>query len=148
MPKRHARTHHTDRPSAFEDKRDAANRREEIASIVESVVDSMRGDVSLDNMRLYRELESLAQFIRHAKAEIAQIRPGEISDRHIPTATDELDAIIAATEEATGTILDSAELIEDQISSMTPECGAKISAAVTKIIIMKKTEFTTMGQIT
>ena len=133
MPERHARAHLTDRPSAFGNKRDAANRREEIASIVETVVDSMHGDVSLDNLRLYRELESLAQFIRHARAEIAQIRPDEISDRHIPTATDELDAIIAATEEATGTILDSAELIEDQISSMTPECGEKISAAVTKI---------------
>ncbi len=133
MPERHARANFTDRPSAFGDKRDAANRREEIASIVESVVDSMHGDVSLDNMRLYRELETLAQFIHHAKAEIAQIRPDEISDRHIPTATDELDAIIAATEEATGGILDAAELIEDQVSSTTPECGQKISAAVTKI---------------
>lgn len=133
MPERHARAHLRDRPSAFGDQRNAASRREEIASIVESVVDSMHGDVSLENIRLYRELESLAQFIHQAKAEIARIRPDEISAQHIPTATDELDAIIAATEEATGAILDSAEAIEERISAMPSECGEKVSAAVTKI---------------
>lgn len=108
-------------------------RRDEIAEIVEAVVGSLQGDISLRDMQLYRELESLAEFIHKAKSEIALVRPDRITDEQIHTATGELDAIVAATEEATGTILDSAEAVEELVSGMTPEAGAKASDAVTKI---------------
>ena len=93
MPERYARAHFTDRPSAFGDQRNAASRRGEIASIAASVVDSMHGGVSLECMRHSRKLGSLARFIQHAKAEIAQFRPDGMSGQHISTATDELDVL-------------------------------------------------------
>jgi chemotaxis protein CheZ len=113
--------------------RGGQGRRDEIAEIVEAVIGSLQGDISLRDMQLYRELQSLAEFIHKAKSEIALVRPDRITDEQIQTATGELDAIVAATEQATGTILDSAEAIEELASGMTPEIGAKAADAVTKI---------------
>ncbi len=85
--------------------------REEIGAILTEVVLSMEGDISAVDLRICRELEALSQFIQAARNEIAAIRPDEIREDFIPTATDELDAVVGATEEATGVILDSAEKI-------------------------------------
>ena len=70
------------------------------------------GDLSAVDLKVYGELEDLALYIRNARAEIAAIRPSEIQSRDIPTATDELDAVVGATEKATGEILDCAEQIQ------------------------------------
>lgn len=86
--------------------------REEVAAIVTEVVGTMEGDLSAVDLKVYGELEDLAQYIRNARAEIAAIRPSEIQSRDIPTATDELDAVVGATEKATGEILDCAEQIQ------------------------------------
>ena len=61
---------------------------------------------------IHAELEDLARFIQAAKAEIALLRPDEVRDEFIPTASDELDAIVEATAEATHAIMDSAETID------------------------------------
>jgi len=119
--------------AVLREKQDAVQRREEIASIVETVLQTLHGDLTAADVRLYRELESLANFIQQAKSEISAIRPEEISDEHIPTATDELDAIVAATEEATGTILDAAEQIETVASEFDSEKSEVLRAAVTNI---------------
>lgn len=86
--------------------------REEIADIVAQVMGSMDGDITALDIRIYQELESLAGYIQTARSEIAAIRPDDIRLDHIPAATDELDAIVGATEEATGRILDAAEQIQ------------------------------------
>src|SRR3712207_6839045 len=83
--------------------------RDEIERIVQSVVATLRGDMTAAELSLYAELEGLWRFIRHAKTEIAALRPDEIQDKHLPTAADELDAIVGATEQATHVILDSVE---------------------------------------
>jgi chemotaxis protein CheZ len=75
----------------------------------------------------------LSQLIQSAKSEIAAIRPEDINQQHIPTATDELDAIVGATEDATGTILDSMEKIEGLTGKMDAEVGAQVGDAVTRV---------------
>ncbi len=106
---------------------------DKIGSVVESILSSMNGDITASDLRIYHELDALAGYIRKAKMEIASIRPDEIQDQHIPMATDELDAIVAATEEATGTILDSAENLENLASSLDDKNGEAIIDAVTRI---------------
>lgn len=118
---------------ALRNKREVLAKREEIAGIVEDVLSSLEGDLSLGDVRLYQELESLAQFIERARSEIADLRPEQISDEHIPVATDELDAIVSATEEATGNILDRVEVIENLTSEMPPEVASQVADAVTRI---------------
>jgi chemotaxis regulatin CheY-phosphate phosphatase CheZ len=71
------------------------------------------GDVHLDVLR--RELIEMASSIRRAKTEISAMKPpdesGPGSTRRINLATEELDAIVHATERATSDILNGAERI-------------------------------------
>ena len=105
----------------------------EITSVVESILTSMSGDISSSDFKLYHELEVLALYIDNAKLEIALLRPDEIQQEHIPSATDELDAIVAHTEEATGTILDAAEKLEELAASSDKKTAETITEAVTSI---------------
>ena len=85
--------------------------KDDVASIIKEVIGTMAGDVSVLDIKLYTELEGLARYIQTARSEIAEIRPDKISEDFIVTATDELDAVVGATEEATGRILDAAEAL-------------------------------------
>lgn len=105
----------------------------ELVPIVEGVMASLTGDLAMVDLKLYGELEQLAQFIQSAKREIASVRAEEISQHDIPLATDELDAVIGAAEEATGTILDAAETLEDLCKELSETQSASVQAAVTRI---------------
>ena len=87
---------------------------DEVAEIVTSILATMDGDVSGRDLRLYKELDDLAHYIQSAKSEIAALNPEDINAEHLPAAGVELDAIVAATEEATGTLLEAAEMIETE----------------------------------
>ena len=84
----------------------------QVNAAVEEVVASLTGSLSLSEIKLYQELETLAKVIQAAKREIASVQPHDIPHHHIPLATDELDAVVAATAAATGVILDEAEVLE------------------------------------
>lgn len=103
-----------------------------VASVVEAVVESLSGDMSVADLKLYQELELLARYIQAAKREIAEIQPHDITER-IPAATDELDAVVDHTAEATGTILDAAESMEKLAVTMPHDMGNLVAAAVTRI---------------
>jgi chemotaxis protein CheZ len=105
----------------------------DIAAIVESVMASLSGDLSAAELKLYAELEAVARLIHNARSEIAAVMPADISAEHIPLATDELDAVVGATEEATGAILDAAEALSSLAGTLPPEPAAAITAAVTRI---------------
>ena len=105
----------------------------EIAAIVESVMSRLTGDLTTTDLKLYTELEALARFIQNARTEIAAVRPDQITGTDIPLATDELDAVVGATEEATGTILDACEALEKVSGAVPPEAAEQITGAVTRI---------------
>lgn len=107
--------------------------RDGVRAIVDDVLATMEGDISTGNVKVGHELRALAEFIQSAKQELASIRPDEIKGKHIPTATDELDAIVAATEEATGEILDVAETLENLAGDMEKDAAEAISNGVTRI---------------
>ena len=105
----------------------------DIGSIVEALLGSLHGDLTPQDLRVYGELEALARYIYRAKEEISQIRPQDISNEQIPMASDELDAIGAHLEEATGTILDACEQVEELSEKVDGEVGDKLAEAVTRI---------------
>jgi len=107
--------------------------RDDVSAIVHQVLASMGGDVSASDLRLYKELEDLARYIQHAKNEIAAIRPEEIRESHIPTATDELDAVVGATEVATNTIMDACDVISALAGKVEPEHGNLMIDQVTRV---------------
>lgn len=107
--------------------------REEVADIVSSVLTGMEGDVSSVDLKLYAELEALARYIHHAREEIAQVRPDDLTESHIPRATDELDAVVGATEEATNRIMDACDEIQAVAAGLDPQQAAALTGAVTRI---------------
>jgi chemotaxis protein CheZ len=107
--------------------------KDEIHDVVTEMLSTMEGDLSEMNLKLYAEVENLARYIVTAKAEIAALRPDEIMDTHLPSATDELDAIVGATEEATNGILQAMESLENLTGEMAPELAEKVTDAVTQV---------------
>ena len=107
--------------------------REEITEVVEQMMGSLQGDLSEVNLKIYSELEGLAKYILSAKREIAALRPDEITAEHLPTATDELDAIVGATEEATNAILQAMEALGNLTEKMLPEIADQVNDAVTQV---------------
>jgi chemotaxis protein CheZ len=107
--------------------------KDEIQEVVTEMLSSMEGDLSEMNLKLYAEVESLARYIVTAKSEIAALRPDEIMSDHIPSATDELDAIVGSTEEATNGILQAMELLEGLTPQMPAEIAEQVTNAVTQV---------------
>jgi len=105
----------------------------DVAAVVESMMATMKGDLSATDLELYTELEALARYIHEAKADIAALRPDEVKDEFLPTATDELDAIVAATEKATHSIMDATEIIENTMMELQGEVADKLMEATTQI---------------
>ena len=101
----------------------------EVTEIITDVVMSMNGDLTPLDLKVYEELNGLASFIQAARHEIAEIRPQEIGEDYIPTATDELDAVVMSTEDATGRILDSAE----QLMTIAGEQEEAVQERLTEI---------------
>jgi len=126
-------------PAEFVDKLSAlksrmpSNTKDEIQEVVTEMLSSMEGDLSEMNLKLYAEVESLARYIVSAKTEIAALRPDEIMSDHIPNATDELDAIVGSTEEATNGILQAMESLEGLTAEMDPAMAEKVTEAVTLV---------------
>lgn len=106
---------------------------DDVAAIVSRVVHSMEGAVSVGDMKFYSELQELARYIREAKHEIAAIKPKDISTDYIPSATDELDAVVGATEEATNKIMDVCDEISVIAGEVGGEVGDKLIACTTKV---------------
>lgn len=102
---------------------------DQIAEVVRAMLDTMTGDIDANDLKLYREIESLADYIHAAKAEIAALKPGEIKNEFIASATDELDAIVGSTEAATNEIMDCAEHLE----TLTPMMDIQVAERLTEI---------------
>ncbi|MBI1273651.1 MAG: chemotaxis protein CheZ [Alphaproteobacteria bacterium] len=107
--------------------------RAEVAKIVEQVMKSFIGDQPGADARMVHEIEDLARFIRNAKQEVAAIRPKEIGDKHIPTATVELDAVVGATEDATNKIMDECDKIGLIAGGLEGDPGTQLTECVTRI---------------
>jgi chemotaxis protein CheZ len=106
---------------------------EDVGDVVRSLLTTLSGEMSAADLKLYHEVEALSEYIHRAKAELAQLRPDDIQSRYIASATDELDAIVGATENATNSILDTAETLEALSRELEPDKGQRLSEATTKI---------------
>lgn len=106
---------------------------QQVRIVLEEMLSTMNGNIGSADPRMLEELDELSAFIEQTKAEIAAINPEEIPDEHIPEATDELDAVIEATEVATNSIMEAAEMIESVAEDVTDEQADVLSQAVTQI---------------
>ena len=106
---------------------------QEILQVVQTIIESMNRDVPSIDLAVRDDLEDLASYIRETKSEIMNLSPEEISDEHLPSASVELDAIVSATEQATNTIMEAAEQIEQVADRVGGETAEAIVNATTQI---------------
>lgn len=104
-----------------------------IEQAVRAVLASLSGDLTLREAALLAELHELGRTVAQAKADVAALRVDDITGRHIPAATDELDAIVSHTAEATHIILDACERIEALQPRIGKRAAAVLAAEVTRI---------------
>ena len=67
---------------------------------------------------LSAELQNMSDAIAHTRRDIAAIKPKEGANNRIMAATEDLDAIVTATERATNDILAAAESIQDNCEKL------------------------------
>ena len=88
---------------------------------------------TLPMRHIHDELSALAKAIDTMYSDILATRSHDVGDKHIPSATDELDAIIGATEDASATIMDACDAIQDIANGVNEEEKQKIYDETTKI---------------
>jgi len=111
--------------------KDRAYSRKEVSDIVRSVMDRVQGSEA--TAHLHTELAKIMNYIENMRSELAQMRSIEISHNHIPAASDELDAVVAETADATGRIMDACEGIETVGGRLGGADGEALTGAVTSI---------------
>jgi chemotaxis protein CheZ len=104
-----------------------------VTEVIRAVLTTISDDLSAKEATLLREVEELGRTIAIAKSEIAALRVDDITDHDIPFATDELDAIVEHTAQATHAILESCEMLDAVSETVTGEPAAKLQDAVTRI---------------
>ncbi|MCR9256864.1 MAG: protein phosphatase CheZ [Alphaproteobacteria bacterium] len=80
------------------------------------------------------ELQELGNHIKQMRHEVASLKPaGDAARSHFTTASDELDAIVGATEEATGKILDACDEIQNLSDGLDETASGPIIDQITSI---------------
>ena len=105
----------------------------EVADIVDRLMTALKADPAVSRRKLFTELKGLARLIRKTKDEIALLSPDDVKHEYLPKATDELDAVVAATDEATHAIMDATEIVEAAMSDIEGKARAQILDATTRI---------------
>lgn len=104
-----------------------------VAEVVRAVLSTMRGDLTASETTLLHEIEEVGRTIANARAEIAALQVDDITASHIPSATDELDAIVAHTATATNSILEVCETLDQVAGKLDEEQAGILQDATTKI---------------
>ena len=106
---------------------------EEVSAVVAGIMDAARKELASSDNEVVAKMIGLADYIEHAKQEIAALRPDEVKDQHLPAASDELDEIVAETAEATNRIMDATETIQGAIGEIDEATQEKIFNASMQI---------------
>ncbi|MBS0639010.1 MAG: protein phosphatase CheZ [Acetobacteraceae bacterium] len=106
---------------------------EMLAEVVRAVLTTISDELTAKEAALLQEVEELARTIVVAKTEIAALRVDDITDHDIPFATDELDAIVDHTAQATHAILASCETLDEVAGTISGEPSVKLQDATTRI---------------
>jgi chemotaxis protein CheZ len=100
----------------------------------EDAISEAKGELEAeDEVKLLRnEIRAMSLAIQQTKSEIAALRPPNSEDDRLMVVTQELDAIVTATEGATNTILEAAEKVDglaEQIEGMGVDAASHQTAS-------------------
>lgn len=107
--------------------------RAQVVSIINSVLSKVETPQSDWERRIYQEMQDLKAVIESLRQELRSVSPGDISRDHIPGATDELDAVVSLTEEATNKIMNACDQVQDDISGLPEDMQTRLQEQLTNI---------------
>lgn len=105
--------------------------RGQVIEIIHSVINKM--DANAAQREVYLHIAELAKIIDDLKKQISSHGPQYVKNTHIPEATDELDAVVAATAEATNTIMAQCEKIDTVGAGLDEASREALTGCVTQI---------------
>jgi chemotaxis protein CheZ len=105
----------------------------QVSQALESILSTMRGDLNAEHLALHQHVSELTQALRGLRDEIVKLEPSKIWQEHIPVASDELDAIVQATEDATNRIMSAAEIVERVAGELDGDRSTELTDVVTAI---------------
>lgn len=109
---------------------DRSYERGQVVQIINSVIDKVH-ESDMDALRT--QLGELKVIIEDARQAMSTARTSDINDKHIPTASDELDEVVKATEQATGTIMDSCDVVQSLFDAMDGPTAEAVENEITRI---------------
>jgi chemotaxis protein CheZ len=83
----------------------------DIIALAEVSAQSLQSFFQAMDAKVYGELREIAGYIESMRNEIGALQVNDLKDSRIPSAGEELDAIVKATEQATNTIMECAETL-------------------------------------
>jgi chemotaxis protein CheZ len=83
----------------------------DIITLAEVAAESLQSFFQAMDTRVYRELREIAGYIESMRQEIGVLQVNDLKNSRIPSAGEELDAIVKSTEKATNTIMECAETL-------------------------------------
>ena len=104
---------------------------EDITHVVGSLVRGKTHDEEVD--KIATELRELLSYIGAAKTELLGMQPKSLSNRDIPDAGEQLDAIVRSTEDAAETIMDAAETVGQLSDEAEGEMAEKLDRVSTEL---------------
>lgn len=99
---------------------------DEVKSLVDGLIEGIVAEAGAENRRMERDLREVLEYVVRAKREFMSIGPRTLSARKIPAANQELNAILGATEEAAGQIMDAADKVGEVAAIVNGETGAEL----------------------
>lgn len=107
--------------------------KEKVAKIINSVLEKVSKAEEVSRETIYHELLDVQKIIEEMRKQVGMTGVGDINDSYIPGATDELDAVVEATAQATGTIMDCCDVIMEKAGEVGGEQGDALIDQTTKI---------------
>ncbi len=111
----------------------AVYKRDQVVNIINSVLGKIKPPSEAGYEVLDRELRELKDIIESLRNHLHTNQVSDVSQTHIPVATDELDAVVEATEQATESIMGACEEILEDLKGGDQEVYKRVEVATTKI---------------
>lgn len=108
-------------------------KKDQVVSIINSVLNKAAISTAGVEGHIYQEILRLKELIENLRGDLRSVTPHDITRDHIPGATDELDAVVTLTEQATNTIMTACEAVQGDIAGLPEDAQHKIMAHMTVI---------------
>lgn len=106
----------------------------DVLRLAQQLTDTMQMFFGSLDQSIHAEFNDIAAYIARTRDEIAQLRPNDITERRIPVAGAELEAVVGDTERATESIMSEAEAVMALSAADPAAYKTEVDAAMTRVI--------------